>query len=139
MATNCNKVVCIHPGDTCDIVSFFNGPISTSDFVVWNSGVGTACDKLQAETYGCINVPKAANGVPTPLPAQPGMVSNCKKFVRVNPGDTCSIIAFFNGPISTTDFIKWNTGVGGTTCNTLHLRLHWRHVRGSEEMGLGVG
>ena len=97
----------------------YNGPISTSDFVVWNSGVGASCNKLQAETYGCINVPKAANGVPTPLPTQPGIVSNCKKFVRVNPGDTCSIIAFYNGPISTADFVKWNTGVGGTTCNTL--------------------
>ncbi len=78
MATNCIKFVRINQGDTCNVVSFFNGPILASDFVVWNSGAGAACDKLKTDTFGCINVPKAANGVATPLLTQPGIVSNCK-------------------------------------------------------------
>jgi hypothetical protein len=120
MATNCNKFVRINSGDTCNIVAFYNGPIATDDFVLWNSGVGgTACNNLQPGTYGCIGIPTAANGVPTPLPTQPGMVSNCKKFVRINPGDTCNIVAFYNGPISTENFVLWNSGVGGLACTNL--------------------
>ena len=33
------------------------------------------------------------------------MVTNCKKFVMVNPGDTCNVVSFFNGPISTEEFV----------------------------------
>ncbi|KAK3896405.1 carbohydrate-binding module family 50 protein, partial [Staphylotrichum tortipilum] len=128
MVANCNKFVKINPGDTCNGVAFFNGPISTENFVLWNTGVGgMACTNLQAGTFGCIGViapatPTASvgpNGVTTPLPIQTGMVTNCKKFVKVNPGDTCNIVAFYNGPISTENFVLWNGGVGGMTCNNL--------------------
>ncbi len=60
-----------------------------------------------------------ANGITTPTPPHPGMVSNCNKFVKVNPGDTCDVVAFFNGPIPTEDFVLWNTGVGGRECRGL--------------------
>ena len=59
------------------------------------------------------------NGIATPLPIQSGMAANSNKFVLINQGDTCNIVAFFNGPISTENFVLWNTGVGGTTCNNL--------------------
>lgn len=129
MVTNCANFVRVHPGDTCDIISFYNGLRSTADFILWNSGVGgNLCNSLHAETYACIGlVPgtgtptKPWNGIATPMPTHPGMVGNCNKFTRVNPGDTCDIISFFNGPISTGDFIRWNTGVGGQACNTLQV------------------
>ncbi len=132
MVTNCNKFVKVNPGDTCNIVAFYNGPISTENFVLWNGGVGgIPCTNLQAGTYACIGVtgtvtatptPTAvvgANGIATPTPTQSGMVSNCNKFVKVNPGDTCNIVAFYNGPISTENFVLWNGGVGGMACTSL--------------------
>ena len=87
---------------------------------------GTDCRGLQANTYACVGViggtpTSPGNGIATPLPIMPGMVNYCKKFTKVNPGDTCDIISFFNGPISTADFIKWNPGVGGQECRGLQL------------------
>ncbi len=126
IVSNCNKFVMVNPGDTCDVVAFFNGPIPTEDFVKWNAGVGgRECRGLQPGTYACIGIiggtpTKSGNGIATPSPPQPGMVSNCNKFTKVNPNDTCDIVAFFNG-ISTEDFIKWNTGVGGHDCRGLQL------------------
>ena len=135
MVSNCNKFVKINAGDTCDNVAFFNGPIATEDFVVWNSGVGgKQCSGLQAGTYACVGVlgsttttttastptaTKGPNGISTPLPIQSGMVTNCNKFVKVNAGDTCNNLAFFNGPIATKDFVVWNAGVGGMQCSGL--------------------
>ena len=45
------------------------------------------------------------NGIATPLPIQSGMAANSNKFVLINQGDTCNIVAFFNGPISTENFV----------------------------------
>lgn len=88
--------------------------------------MGSDCRNLQADTYACIGVvdgtpTQPGNGIATPTPTQPDMVDYCKKFTKVNPGDTCDIISFFNGPILTEDFIKWNTGVGGKECRGLQL------------------
>ena len=124
MVGNCSKFVKVNSGDTCDTIAFYNGPISTDDFLLWNTGVGgRVCRKLQVGTYVCVGVlggspTKPSNGVTTPSPTHPGMVSNCNKFVKVNAGDGCDGIAFFNGPISTEDFKKWNAGVG-SDCRTL--------------------
>jgi hypothetical protein len=52
------------------------------------------------------------------------MVGNCRKFTYVKPGDTCNNIAFFNGPISTENFVKWNTGVGGIECRGLQAHTY---------------
>ncbi len=41
------------------------------------------------------------------------MVGNCKKFAKVNPGDTCDLVAFYNG-VATENFVLWNAGVGGS-------------------------
>jgi hypothetical protein len=46
------------------------------------------------------------------------MVSNCKKFAKVNPGDSCDMDTFFDDPIATEDFDLQNTGVG-PDCRTL--------------------
>ncbi|KAK3897433.1 hypothetical protein C8A05DRAFT_39017 [Staphylotrichum tortipilum] len=102
MVTNCNKFVKVNPGDTWDVICFFNGGVPTANFVVWNGGVGgKACTNLQT-----------------------GMVSNCNKFVKVNPGDTCDIVSFYNGPISTDNFVAWNGGVGGKACTNLQANTY---------------
>ncbi len=60
MATNCIKLVRINQGDTCNVVSFFNGPITVDNFVKWNTGVGgISCNTLQADTFACIGVMRA--------------------------------------------------------------------------------
>jgi hypothetical protein len=57
MVTNCNKFFKVNAGDMCNSVAFFNGPISTENFVLWNAGVGgLQCNKLQAGAYACIGV-----------------------------------------------------------------------------------
>ncbi|KAK3901775.1 hypothetical protein C8A05DRAFT_34541 [Staphylotrichum tortipilum] len=56
-----------------------------------------------------------SNGVTTPTPTQTGMVGNYK----INPGDTCNTVTFYNGPILTEYFVQWNTGVGGMECRSL--------------------
>ncbi|KAG7284938.1 hypothetical protein NEMBOFW57_009553 [Staphylotrichum longicolle] len=133
IVSNCNKFTLVNPGDTCNIISFFNGPISTENFALWNPGVGgPACGNLRVGTYVCIGVigtptqtsttsTTPGNGIATPTPTHPGMVSNCNKFTLVNPGDTCNIVAFYNGPIPTEYFVLWNRGVGGTQCGTLQV------------------
>jgi len=118
MVPYCNKFVKVNQGDTCDGISFFNGPIATENFVLWNTGVGgRECRGLQAGTYACIGVLPGSptqpwNGIVTPSPAHPGMVDNCNKFVKVNQGDTCDGIAFWNGVAGTEWVKRWNAGVG---------------------------
>ena len=133
MVSNCNKFVYVNPGDTCNIVAFFNGPIPTENFVLWNRGSGgLSCTSLQAGTYACIGLQltQPGNGIPTPAPSHPGMVSNCNKFVYVNPGDSCDSIAFWNG-VAGTQWVKlWNAGVGAN-CQTLQVNTYvWIGVTG---------
>jgi hypothetical protein len=130
MASNCNKFTKVNPGDTCDAISSLNGPITIEDFVVWNTGVGGRdCRTLQAGTYVCVGLipggtpTNPGNGIATPQPTHPGMVSNCNKFVKVNSGDSCDAIAFWNGVAGTEWVIRWNTGVG-SDCRTLQANTY---------------
>ncbi len=123
MVGNCNKFVKINAGDTCDGISFWNNVGGGQWVKLWN-GQGEACTGLVTGAYACIGIIQPTetvgpNGVTTPLPTQTGIVSNCNKFVKVNQGDTCNIVAFFNGPISTENFVLWNAGVGGMACTNL--------------------
>ncbi len=124
MVSNCNKFVWTRSGDSCDSIAFWNGVAGTQLVKLWNSGVGANCQSLQVDRYVCIGVIAGTptnvvgpNGIATPVPTQTGMVSKCNKFVKVNSGDTCNIVAFFNGPISTENFILWNSGVGAQCTN----------------------
>ncbi|CAG5157188.1 uncharacterized protein ALTATR162_LOCUS4980 [Alternaria atra] len=51
--------------------------------------------------------PTSSNGVATPSPIRPGMVSNCKTFHFVESGDNCGTMAEKYG-IGTADVIAWN-------------------------------
>ncbi|KAL2132724.1 hypothetical protein VTI74DRAFT_3434 [Chaetomium olivicolor] len=86
-----------------------NGMESTEQFILWNPSVGSQCKSLQANTYVCVGLVPSSNGIKTPQPTHPGIAGNCKKFARMNQGDTCDLLAFWNG-ISTQQFISWNTG-----------------------------
>ena len=80
--------------DNCaKIVNLF-GTFTMRDFVSWNPAVGDDYGGIWADTYYCVGIPgtpatrpvtstkstTTGNGVSTPLPTQPGMVTNCNKF-----------------------------------------------------------
>jgi hypothetical protein len=78
---------------------------------------------MQANTYTCIGIiggtpplpittttPPQGNGITTPTPIQPGMVTNCNKFATIGPTTTCQGILDWN-KITLADFFKWNPGV----------------------------
>jgi hypothetical protein len=123
MVTNCNKFHYIAKGVVCSQVTSYQ-KISLADFVKWNPTVKDDCTGMQAEVNVCVGViggstqvptptptTTAGNGVQTPQPTQPGMVTNCKKFHYVAEGVVCSQIISYQ-KITLADFVKWNTGVG---------------------------
>ncbi|KAK3898218.1 hypothetical protein C8A05DRAFT_19150, partial [Staphylotrichum tortipilum] len=121
---NCNKFHFVQQGQTCDTIAALYS-ISTAQFTAWNATAKSDCTGLWSSTDACVGIiggtpaPTAtvgANRVSTPLPTQSGMVSNCIKFVRVNPSDTCNIVSFHNGPIATENSVVWNGGVKGMAC-----------------------
>jgi hypothetical protein len=90
MATNCAKFHWIAKGVTCSQVLSFQ-QISIEQFFQWNPTVLSDCSGMWAEVNVCVgvigssNTPKPtttqpSNGVQTPQPTQPGMVTNCNKF-----------------------------------------------------------
>ncbi|QKD52295.2 uncharacterized protein FOBCDRAFT_238586 [Fusarium oxysporum Fo47] len=59
----------------------------------------------------------SGNGVETPDPIQPGMVSNCNKFYFVEQGDNCNAVSSKHG-ITLAQFTIWNPKLG-TGCSGL--------------------
>ncbi|KAH7377902.1 hypothetical protein BKA66DRAFT_375695, partial [Pyrenochaeta sp. MPI-SDFR-AT-0127] len=51
------------------------------------------------------------NGVSTPLPTQPGIISNCNKFHYIAKGVVCTQVTSFQ-KITRADFVRWNPTVG---------------------------
>lgn len=125
MVDNCDAFYLVEENDTCETVAAKNG-ISATEFLAWNPNVGgAACNGLWTDAYVCVSIightpspTEPDNGIATPTPTQPGMVSNCDLFYKVVTGDTCETIAAKNG-ISTTQFLTWNTKIGGAACNGL--------------------
>ncbi|GKT54691.1 lysM domain-containing protein [Colletotrichum tofieldiae] len=130
MVTNCNKFHWIAKGVGCSAVISYQ-KITREDFVRWNPTVLDDCSGMWAEVNVCVGVIGGAitttttkpttttsvgNGVATPQPTQPGMVTNCKKFHYVAEGVVCSQIISYQ-KITLADFVKWNTGVGANCQN----------------------
>ncbi|KAG8408033.1 hypothetical protein J3459_018269 [Metarhizium acridum] len=121
---SCNKFYWVNEGENCENVASKNG-ITLQDFLTWNPKTGNQCSGLWANAFSCVSIigytpPTPAeprNGEETPMPIQPGMVTNCNKFYYVKSGDSCINIASKNG-ISESDLIKWNSGAGNQ-CSSL--------------------
>jgi hypothetical protein len=127
MNKNCNKFHQVMSTTTCtSIENYYNIPLST--FLSWNPAVGTGCKSLLTNYWVCVGIvgwkpptktttktpttTKApSNGISTPQPIQPKMVSNCNKFHPVSKTTTCSSIQNYYS-ISFADFYKWNPAVG---------------------------
>ncbi|KAH7040895.1 uncharacterized protein B0I36DRAFT_379762 [Microdochium trichocladiopsis] len=127
MTQDCDRFYFVKLGDTCaGIASQFG--ISQQQFQQWNPAVGSTCTGIWADTYACVHVvglqtskttskptttSTPGNGIQTPQPTQPQIVSNCDKFVLVQAGETCATIAAKNG-ITEQQFAAWNPSVGST-------------------------
>ncbi|KAF1835104.1 hypothetical protein BDW02DRAFT_588426 [Decorospora gaudefroyi] len=126
MVSNCNRFHYVASGVTCSQILSYQ-KISLADFAKWNPSVNNDCSGLWAEVNVCVGViggthvttfttkpsttTSAGNGVQTPQPTQPGMVTNCNKFHYVASGVTCSQITSYQ-KISLSNFVKWNPTVG---------------------------
>ncbi|KAK4247525.1 hypothetical protein C7999DRAFT_14483 [Corynascus novoguineensis] len=122
--------------------------ITLDDFVRWNPSLAAGCSALKTDMSFCVEAAdeppvsttakptsststtastsrsssssssSSSFGIVTPTPIQPGMVDDCDAFYLVEQGDSCDTIASKNG-ISVTEFLKWNTNIGGRVCNGL--------------------
>ncbi|KAL4874685.1 hypothetical protein BJY04DRAFT_224793 [Aspergillus karnatakaensis] len=130
MIDNCNAFYLVEAGDSCAAIAAEHN-ISQTQFRNWNPSVGTDCGGLWADVYVCVGVLGSTpaptttttttapgpttppNGIETPLPTQPGMVSNCDAFHLVQQGETCASISARYG-ITQAQFITWNPTVGAS-------------------------
>ncbi|KAH4925438.1 hypothetical protein HBI24_196780 [Parastagonospora nodorum] len=126
MVTICAKFHWVAPGVVCSQITGYQ-KISLEDFVKWNPTVGNDCKSMQANVNVCVGViggtttkptptTTAGNGIQTPQPTQPGMVTNCKKFHYVADGVVCGQIISYQ-KITLADFLRWNTGINGDCSN----------------------
>ncbi|KAI1810267.1 LysM domain-containing protein [Poronia punctata] len=128
IASNCDKFYLVKQGDTCEAIGTTQG-ITLAQFLAWNPSAGSSCTGLWADAYACVSIigheatttttTTAGNGIATPTPIQPSMVSNCDSFYKVKSGDTCATIASSHG-ISVSQITTWNPAVG-SSCTTLWL------------------
>ncbi|KAK0641333.1 hypothetical protein B0T16DRAFT_419663 [Cercophora newfieldiana] len=114
MVSNCDAFYFVPKGETCETVLSKNS-ITIAQLYAWNPSVGSNCAGLWAEVNVCVSIvghtPTApGNGIQTPTPFQPGMVTNCKTFHFVD-GQTCQNI-FDKYKITLANFVKWNPQVG---------------------------
>ncbi|OAA36493.1 Peptidoglycan-binding lysin domain protein [Metarhizium rileyi] len=123
LVKECDKFHLVSLGDNCDsIEAGFN--LNAAQFHAWNPSINAQCSNLWAGYYVCVHAPgavanpptspsptKPANGIETPKPTQPHMISYCNRFQWVHSGETCGDIAFRNG-ISLENFLKWNPSAG---------------------------
>jgi len=139
MVDNCDRFYFVETDDSCADIASWHG-ISLNQFTTWNPNVGGAsCSGLWANVYVCVRVigatptttrptttTTAGNGISTPVPTQPGMVSNCDRFYFVEVDDSCADIASRHS-ITLAQFITWNN-VGGSSCSGLWANV-WVCVR----------
>lgn len=130
----CSKYWLVGQNDNCTTIAEANS-ITESDFISWNPAVKADCSGLSGDYYACVGVASnstssmpittpfttpssstapassSAGGVSTPSPVQSNMASGCRRFYRVQKGDTCYDIATDAG-VKLSDFYNWNPAVG---------------------------
>ena len=120
MVSNCNKFHWVAKDVLCGQITSYQ-KITLADFVKWNPSVRNDCSGMWAEVNVCVGVigespsslittkptatVSAGNGIQTPQPTHPEMVTNCKKFHYVAEGVLCSQIISYQ-KITLAGFVK---------------------------------
>ncbi|KAH7310814.1 hypothetical protein B0I35DRAFT_358276 [Stachybotrys elegans] len=129
---NCNAFHKVKSGDTCDGIASTYG-VTKALLNQWNSEIGSACQFIWVDYYICVGTigtsprpttttTQAGNGIATPTPIQPGMVSNCDAFHKVKSGDTCDGIASTYG-VTSAQLNQWNPEIG-SACQYIWVDYH---------------
>ncbi|KAK8116045.1 LysM domain protein [Apiospora sp. TS-2023a] len=146
LAENCDKFHLVESSDSCYSLAQSNG-ISLDQFYKWNPYIDTSkpsptpspfihidvrlevstdretlkldCGNLWADYWVCVGAP---GGEKRPSPLMPGVVDECKKFHKVQPGDSCYSIEQAAG-ISFQQFRQWNTQTNAQ-CSNLWADYH---------------
>ncbi|KAM0271876.1 hypothetical protein ACHAQH_008939 [Verticillium albo-atrum] len=119
VVSNCAQFHLVVSGDRCSTISAKYG-IPIDKFLEWNPAALSTCKGLKMNAYACVSIigwspspTNPNNGIQTPLPVQPDVVSNCNQFHLVVSGDRCSTIsAKFGIPVE--EVLKWNPGALST-------------------------
>lgn len=121
MVSNCNRFHFVKQGSSCNDVLAANS-ITLAQLFSWNPNVKSDCTGLWADVNVCVGIiggttpppppttTVPSNGISTPTPIQPGMVSNCNKFHFVKQGSSCNDVLAANS-ISLAQLFKWNPNV----------------------------
>lgn len=135
MVDNCDAFHLVKPNENCDAIAKIYG-ITRAQFVSYNPSVGDNCSGMWGSVYVCVSLigsepvtstssqkpTSTGNGIATPTPTQPEMITDCNKFYFVKSGDTCASIASANN-LSQTQFRNYNPSVG-TDCTGLWLNAY---------------
>ncbi|KAB8269243.1 hypothetical protein BDV30DRAFT_229943 [Aspergillus minisclerotigenes] len=123
LPSNCDQFHLVASGDQCDTIAAEYG-ISEAQFKDWNPSIDSNCSNPWLDYYVCVHVPGATTTTssspePTstgPQPQMPGIVSNCKTFYKVKPGDDCYSIETAAGT-TLAEFRSWNTQIDAGCSN----------------------
>jgi hypothetical protein len=89
IVNNCDAFYFVPRDQSCAAIAQKHG-ITTAQFLAWNPSVGSTCSGLWADAYACVSIvghtptttsvkpspTKPSNGITTPSPIQPTIVSN---------------------------------------------------------------
>ncbi|KAJ6068825.1 hypothetical protein N7499_010712 [Penicillium canescens] len=130
----CNKWHYVSDNDTCASI-FSEFGLTAAQFYSWNPATGSNCNSLWLKTEVCVGIsestPSTTTSTPTetgtgtgsvPSPVQSGIASDCRKYYKVQSGDTCDKVETDNN-ISAANFLMWNPAVG-SDCKDLELDVY---------------
>ncbi|CUS15663.1 unnamed protein product, partial [Tuber aestivum] len=117
--------VLVVAGDTCNIIVEKTPGLTLEQFLAWNTGAGSDCTTLWADSYACIGphtTPVPTGGVSKPSPVQDGQPGDCNGWYLAKYGDDCNSIASIY-KLSLSEFVALNPSVG-SQCAGLRLNYY---------------
>ncbi|KAI2611979.1 carbohydrate-binding module family 50 protein [Hypoxylon sp. NC1633] len=117
---DCVTTYSVQSGDRCiDIIDKFNDTFTLEEFYTWNPEVANGCYNLYPGEVVCVGLADTPSQPPAcPVPAAPGLVSDCDACHLVVEGDNCYAVTQAAG-ISLSDFLLWNPSLEAGCTNLL--------------------
>ncbi|KAK6515152.1 hypothetical protein TWF506_007497 [Arthrobotrys conoides] len=124
-STLCDRWDLVNSGDSCGSFTSKYSGLTVPLLFSWNPAIASDCSNLWVGTYLCTRIKgwtpptttskppvttTTGNGINTPTPTQPQMVSNCNKWYFVNTGDTCAVITSKTGA-TLAQLFAWNASI----------------------------